>query len=370
MNAKKNDLRHRIIGAGLRPPKMLMLSITNGCNLQCRHCWLDCRLHDKTPPVPTKTLLRVIRDFAFLGGTRISITGGETLTHPDWYKILAFSCSQPGFREVCLQTNGTLLTTVEVNALVSLQFRGLSIQVSLEGATEETHDHVRGAGSFDRTMRGLRLLSEAGLGKKTCVAFTEMQHNFEELPYLLELLDSLGIGLLVSGTLVLGGRAKHTDQLALPKPSQYGNLLELYQIDPRFRTQYKKLGNIAALAWYTGKSNPSGQVCTCIENPFITADGLMYPCVMFLSDEFAARDVHVRPLDEVIMEALPLWAELPKISLRRSEELKACQGCPGRLHCAGGCMGRAYAAHGILMTVEDRCALRKAVYTWKGSKIP
>jgi hypothetical protein len=60
-----------------------------------------------------------------------------------------------------------------------------------------------------------------------------------------------------------------------------------------------------------------------------------------------------------------LWAHIKRISQRRSTELAACQECPGKAHCAGGCMGRAYAAHGDPMTVEDRCQLRKAVYGWK-----
>lgn len=360
----------QIISSGLRPPKMLTLGITNGCNLQCLHCWLDCRYHEKTPPVPKNTLLRVIRDFAGMGGESILITGGEPLTHPDWFEILAFACRQPGFKEVCLQTNATLLTRDEVSALVSLRLKGLSIQVSLDGATAETHDHVRGRGSFEQALQGLRLLSEAGLGSQIRLAFTEMRHNIEELPRMFEIMENLGVGKIVSGTLVKGGRAARTNKIDLPKPSQYRELLSRYLTDLKFRTRYKKIGNIAALTWYDGKLNPSGQVCTCIENPFITADGLMYPCVMFLSDEFAARDVHGRPLEEVVMKTLPLWAKLPKISLRRSAELKECQGCPGRLHCAGGCMGRAYAAYGDPMSVEDRCALRKAVYNWGTTEIP
>ena len=82
-------------------------------------------------------------------------------------------------------------------------------------------------------------------------------------------------------------------------------------------------------------------------------------------DKYAGDSVHHRPLDEVLMEALPTWGELPKLNRRRSLELEACKECPGRLHCAGGCMGRAYAASGDFMNVEDRCALRRSVYSWK-----
>jgi radical SAM protein with 4Fe4S-binding SPASM domain len=80
--------------------------------------------------------------------------------------------------------------------------------------------------------------------------------------------------------------------------------------------------------------------------------------------EFAVEGVYQRSLAEVLRQALPLWAGLPGLHQRRLRELGQCKTCPGRLHCAGGCMGRAYDATGDFMSVEDRCDLRKAVYSW------
>ena len=365
MSGRNAELLNRIAGCGLLTPVMLTLAVTNGCNLKCGHCWPDSRSHIDTPPVPSPVLQRLIQDFADLGLERIIITGGEPFTHPDWLEIVSCCCEQPGFEKVRIQTNATLLNRAIVRALVSLGFEGLSVQVSLEGATAETHDRIRGPGSFERSLRGLRLLTEAGLGEQTLVAFTEMRHNFGELPDLLDLVGSLGIGRLVSATLVPGGRALQTDQITPPEPSQYRSLLDRYHADAHFRARYAELGNIAALEWYAGKSHPSPHVCTCMENPYITGDGRMYPCVLFQADRLAAHNVHERSMEEVIREALPVWAEMKELSRRRPVELKECQSCPGRPHCGGGCMGRAYAAHGTPMSVEDRCDLRRAVYAWK-----
>lgn len=365
MKAKMTKVLDSIIRAGLRSPKVVTLMVTNGCNLSCLHCWPESRSCDTVPPVPTDTIRRLIGEFVLLGVEEICLTGGEPLTHPDWFEILDFSCRQSGLKRVRLQTNATLLTEVDIEALGSIDFKGLTVQVSLEGATAETNDRVRGPGSFEQAFRGLKFLAEAGLGQQVVVAFTETQHNFAEFPRLLRLLDGLGIGRLVSGTLVLGGRAAQTDQVAPPSPAQYRELLNLYHSDPQFRSRYKKLGNIAALEWFTGKSYPATEGCICIETPYINADGEMYPCLMLPIDKLAAKDVFHRPLDEVLLEVLPLWAELPDLNRRRSVELEACKNCPGRLHCAGGCMGRAYAATGDFMNVEDRCALRKSVYSWE-----
>jgi radical SAM protein with 4Fe4S-binding SPASM domain len=359
------ELKARMARVGLTPPKALALMITNDCNLHCRHCWPESRSRGTSPAIPAETLQGIIIGFVQLGVEEICLTGGEPLTHPDWLEIIRFSCAQPGLKRVRLQTNATLLTENDVEALGSTQFNGLLVQVSLEGATAKTHDLVRGQGSFDYAVQGLKLLAEAGLGGRTVVAFTETQHNFTELPQLLEILDGLGIGGLVSGTLVKAGRASRTDQFSLPTPSQVEALLTLYHKDGRFRERYRRIGNIACLEWMAGRATPSDGNCRCIKTPYITADGRMYPCILLPIDKYGVRDAHVRDLADVFSEGLFLWAELPELNRRRLADLEVCKGCQGRLHCAGGCMGRAYAVSGDAMTVEDRCALRQAVYRWE-----
>ena len=349
----------------MRTPKTLTLAVTNGCNLNCNHCLLDCRSLREASNVPAQTLKRLVREFAEIGGESICLAGGEPLTHPQWFELISFCTEQPEFNEVIIQTNGTQMTETEVKALVSLKSKKLCIQVSLDGAQEETNDRVRGAGSFKKAIKSLHLLTKAGLGKQTLIAFTEMEHNFGDLPQLLGLVKELNLRKLVSGTLVMGGRAKRSSQLSQPTPSQYRELLRRYRDDSQFRENYKKFGNIAALEWYEGRYNPAEQVCVCIENPMISAEGMMYPCKMLLVDEFAIDGLHDHPLSDSMIKALPLWAKLPEISQRRRAELSSCKKCPGEQHCGGGCMGRAYAGTGHLMTCEDRCALRRAVYEWE-----
>jgi len=361
----KKGIIRQITSMGLAPPRVLTIMITNGCNLSCHHCWPDSHGHDKAAPVPKERLIRLILSAVNLGIEEICLTGGEPLTHPHWFEILNFTRGLSGLRAVSLQTNATLLGETEAKALASMDFKELTIQVSLEGAGSSTHDRIRVPGSFDRAFQGLTCLAEAGLGSQTVVAFTETEHNFEDLPLLLTCLDAMGISRLVSGTLVKAGRAKETADLALPRPSQYRELLKRFHDDPEFRERYRRMGNIACLEWFRGRSRPSADTCICMETPYITSDGGMYPCLMLPVERYQVRGVYDRPFEEVLMEGVKLWAEIPPLYGRRSRELDACIGCPGRIHCAGGCMGRAYAAGGEFMTVEDRCALRKAVYLWE-----
>jgi radical SAM protein with 4Fe4S-binding SPASM domain len=366
---KTEEVLDAIRRSGLKCPNSVTLMITAGCNLSCLHCWPESGPNEAVCPVPSDNLKRLIGEFVVLGAESICVTGGEPLTHPDWLDILTFSCKQAGLKSVCLQTNGTLLTEIEADTLSSIKFEGLTIQVSLDGARPLTHDRVRGHGSFERAFMGLKLLAEAGLGQKTVVAFTEMEHNFSELPDLLKLLEELGIGRLVSGTIVRGGRACRTNALAPPTPAQYRSLLDVYEADPEFRSRYQRLGNIAPIEWFKGKSYPSAEHCTCIERPYISADGVMYPCLMLPLETFGAQGVYHRPVKDVILQAIPVWAGLMHLNQRRSAEILECNSCSGKLHCAGGCMGRAYASTGHFVSVEDRCLLRKAVYAWEPRRV-
>ncbi|MCG6880062.1 MAG: SPASM domain-containing protein [Deltaproteobacteria bacterium] len=97
----------------------------------------------------------------------------------------------------------------------------------------------------------------------------------------------------------------------------------------------------------------------------MTADGALYPCIMLPVDDLAVRNVHKEPVAELFVKAISRWSGLPARQQQRAVELVPCETCPGHHHCAGGCMGRAYATTGDFMRVEDRCFLRKAVYTWK-----
>lgn len=358
-------LADRIRRHGLLTPRAVTLMITSGCNLQCRHCLLDCGPPLAGSAVPSEALIKTIREFMQAGAAKITITGGEPLTHPEWIAIVGYACRLPELEEVVLQTNGALLDETTTRQLAGLSPQRLRLQISIEGATALTHDAVRGPGSFAATLQGIRLAARRGLGSQTHVAFTEMAHNFDDIPKLLELLGDIGISRLVSGTLVPGGRAAAWPQLAAPSTAQASALLDRYHQDRAFRERYDRMAKVSVIEWYKGRLEPVDRICSCIENPFISATGRLYPCVMLLSEEYAVAGVFHRTFEDLISEGLPRWAELPRISRRRMTRLDTCEGCSGRHHCGGGCMGRAFAHSGVLMAPEDRCALRKAAYCWK-----
>jgi radical SAM protein with 4Fe4S-binding SPASM domain len=357
-----HDALARVMEAGLSPPESMTLMVTGQCNLQCHHCWLDCRPGSSFPAVPRDSIFRILEEMSRLNIKRVQLTGGEILTHSHWLEILSFSCHHTDLDEVCMQTNAMLLTPDSIERIRRLPREKLVIQVSLDGVAAASHDRVRGAGSFDLAMAGLNLLVVAGLGSQVRVAFTELAHNCDELPGLLEALDRMGIGRLVSGTLIKDGRAAGAAGLSLPSPSQYRRLVSRYTDDPLFRERYERMASISAIEWFKGRSGGGEGACACIQHLFGRWDGLLFPCAMMLHEAYAVGDLHERDFTGLLVEGIPLWRELSRMHRLRRQALEDCGTCEGRRHCGGGCMGRAFAVYGDLLQREDRCSLRQAVY--------
>ena len=310
-----SDLMHILRQEGLRPPRSLTLAITGACNLTCRHCWVAAGGDSLAAHVPEQTLFRIVADFATLGGESIRFTGGEPLCHPGLIGLMQFARTL-GLRGVSLQTNGMLMTDDHVAALRKLDFPGLSIQISLDGATAPTHDLVRGAGAFDSALEGIRRLVRRRACKPHNYFFTEMRHNLEEIPALLELAAELGIGAVVTGALVSCGRAAGESLVVPPDPDQYLRLLDRYDNDVPFRELYGKVGTIAALEWLAGDA-PRTECCTFVENPYLTSDGRLYPCVLCHADAFSVTRVFEKGLADAFAEGAPRWSTLLQTSRDR-----------------------------------------------------
>ncbi len=345
--------------AGLAAPEVMTFSVTGSCNVRCVHCWVGAGTPRSFGHVSTKTLFRIVDEFVGMGGRGVRITGGEPLCHPDWREILQY-VSGKQFETVMLQTNAMLIGDREARVLRALNCPGLALQVSLDGATAATHDYVRGTGAYAGVMAGLQRLVDGGLGRTVSLAFTEMRHNISEFPELLERADSMGIGSVVAGTLVAFGRGADERFVVPPLSGQYLELMQRYESDARFRELYARIGRMAALEWrLDGEARDIG--CTFAAHPYLTPAGRLYPCLMCQADDYAVDGVLDKGLAQSMIEGISLWSALAEIS-RRRRGIPECRNCPGKLVCAGGCMGRAWGSCGDLTVVDDRCGIRRILY--------
>ncbi len=87
-------------------PYRLHLETTNHCNLRCQHCYPESSSAE--PHHPLQKIDRVLDEAARLGVSKITLTGGEVLTRPDWKGI--FEKSLDVCDNLYFITNGLLLT--------------------------------------------------------------------------------------------------------------------------------------------------------------------------------------------------------------------------------------------------------------------
>jgi AdoMet-dependent heme synthase len=133
------------------------------CNLTCRHCFISCSpTNDSFGYLSFDHIKRVLEESVSLGVKEYYYTGGEPFLHPRMTAILVETLR---YGPATVLTNGTVLkddwlatlARAEQASIYSLEFR-----VSIDGFSAETNDPIRGPGTFDRAMAGVRRLVEHG----------------------------------------------------------------------------------------------------------------------------------------------------------------------------------------------------------------
>src|SRR5438270_4002431 len=133
------------------------------CNLECRHCFISCGPHNHSFGFLDLEAVRAALDESVrLGVKEYYFTGGEPFLNRDMVPILELTLH---YGPATVLTNGTVLKEEWLERLrraeeaspYSLEFR-----VSLDGFTAEANDAIRGAGTFDRIMRGVGMLVRFG----------------------------------------------------------------------------------------------------------------------------------------------------------------------------------------------------------------
>ncbi|HYL04962.1 MAG TPA: radical SAM protein [Thermoanaerobaculia bacterium] len=134
------------------------------CNLACAHCFISCSPTNHTHEMMPLAQVRVyLREAVELGVKEFYFTGGEPFLNPDMEAILAATLA---IGPANVLTNGLLLDAARCARLAALAAASpysLDLRVSLDGYDAASNDAVRGPGTFERVLAGLRNLAAAGL---------------------------------------------------------------------------------------------------------------------------------------------------------------------------------------------------------------
>ena len=147
-----------------RIPLIVILCVTNRCNLNCWYCYGEHPYRRNYPEFTTEELLNIIRSLHRLGTQILQLQGGEPLLRDDLPVIIG-EARRLGM--VCdMVTNGTLiLRKPEVIHLLD------RICISLDGPPE-TNDRNRGEGTYARIVEGIRFACACGLPVRISAVLT------------------------------------------------------------------------------------------------------------------------------------------------------------------------------------------------------
>ena len=151
-----------------------------------------------------------------MGLYRVTLTGGEPLTRPDFREI---------YEE--LADMGLLMGILSNASLINDEVIDLfrrrpptSMRFTLYGTNNETYERLCGVpGGFDLVMRSLRRLSDAGIGYS--LAFTETTENIGELDEAQRSQSPSGWGIAATTSVVnaVRGATNESDELRVPSRS-------------------------------------------------------------------------------------------------------------------------------------------------------
>jgi mycofactocin biosynthetic radical S-adenosylmethionine protein MftC len=308
---------------GLDAPICLTWELTYACNLSCVHCLSSSGRRDPRE-LTTAECESVIDTLQRMQVFYVNIGGGEPTVRPDFWHLVDYATAhQVGVK---FSTNGIKLDEAAARKLAASDY--VDVQISLDGATAEVNDAVRGAGSFETATRAMRHLAEAGFkGFKISVVIT--RENVSQLDEFKRLADSYGAQLRLT-RLRPSGRGADVWSSLHPLPEQQKELYDWLVASGDGVLTGDSFFHLSAY----GEALPGLNLCgagrvVCLIDPV----GDVYACPFAIHENFLAGNVRDDGGFAAVWRSSELFTQL-----RQPTGGGACQSCGHYDSCRGGCM--------------------------------
>ncbi len=315
------------------------IQLNDFCNLACAHC-----LVSSSPQggggLPGPVVRGAIDEAVALGTERFYLTGGEPLARPDVLDLIDH-IAHTHERDLVILTNGTLFKGDRLRALTAVPADRLRVQISLDGASPEINDPIRGDGTFARIVHGIQ--AAVGAGLNTTLTMVLLRHNLADATAMIELAARLGVtnvhllwphrrGRVLTGpfaalpaALEILDTVRHACDVARARGITIDNVEELRL---RFDGPAGVKNDLAGAGWTS--------LC-------LNADGSIYPSASMAG----VPDLNCGSLLDQRLEAV--WKESPVLRELRGttvEQKVQCRSCHLKFLCGGGDFEHGYWASG------------------------
>jgi mycofactocin biosynthetic radical S-adenosylmethionine protein MftC len=328
--------------SGLDAPICLTWELTYACNLACVHCLSSSGRRDPRE-LSTAECMAVIDELQRMQVFYVNIGGGEPTVRRDFWELLDYATGHDV--GVKFSTNGSRITPAVAARLAGSDY--VDVQISLDGATPEINDAVRGPGSYSTAVQAMERLADAGMrGFKISVVVT--RHNVEQLDAFEAIAARYRAQLRLTRLRPSGRGADTWDELH-PTAAQQRQLYD-WLIDRGDRVLTGD--SFFHLAAY-GDPLPGLNLCgagrvVCLIDPV----GDVYACPFAIHDAFLAGNVRSRGGFTRVWRESELFTEL-----RRPQTGGACRSCGHYDSCRGGCMAAKFFTGLPLDGPDPECVL-------------
>jgi len=201
-------------------PLFLPWQLNSACNLACLHCCEQAGA-SMADEMTREEALNFCRQAAELDVPYMAISGGEPMLCPHIFDICDFIRSHN--ISLKIETNGEHIDEQAAKKLAKLNLR--SVQVSLDGATAETHEKLRVGGNWEKAVTACKLLVKHGI--KAEIVFVPVKFNIHETAAVVDLAYSLGVYGFYSGKTMRIGRAAQNWDALCPSDEQYDQFYDV-----------------------------------------------------------------------------------------------------------------------------------------------
>ncbi len=362
----------------MRTPKKVDIDITNRCNLRCRYCYHfeSAGDADGDGHLPAEEWLRFFGELNRCAVTEVTLAGGEPFLRGDLREIIRGVVENR--MRFAILTNGTLITD-EMAAFLASTKRCNYVQVSIDGSVPESHDAMRGRGSFARALQGLQALRRNGV--RAAVRVTIHRKNVHDLEGIARfLLEDIGLGSFGTNSAgAMGLCRKNAEMVQLTVEDRILAMETLLRLSKQYNGRIQAMAGPLAEArtWLDMEdARLEGRPpmpdrgaltgCGCYRSSLsVRADGVITPCTMLSQIELGRinRD-----------DLATLWREHGLLNALRERghiplsRFPFCEGCDYVPYCTGNCPGLSYTLAGEVNHPSPDACLRK--FLAEGGRLP
>jgi mycofactocin radical SAM maturase len=336
---------------GLRAPVNVTWEITLKCTMHCVHC-----LSDAGPATDDELSTRECRDLvdqmAALNVFQVNVGGGEPFMREDFLELLRYAHDRG--LVTCVSTNGMVIDQALSRRLSRLTM--LYLQVSLDGATAEINDAIRGRGTYNKIIDAMDCLASQEVPFSINTVLTRL--NFPQLDDLRKLAKTYQADLRVS-RFRPSGRGKESKSWLGPDKDQLETFADWLNEHDLVRTGDSFFCLTSENRRSKGLDMCGAAKMTCSISPH----GAVYPCAFLQEEPFLAGNVR-----EMAFKAI--WDRSPVFLRFRSLDVESCLTCYRFESCRGGCPAMAYHTYHDLSLPDPECLvnLRRAETQESGRK--